>query len=54
MKKDEAEESGKKATKRLEQGASQAESTFHRKLISEDPEGDCAHNTSAPDSVRGR
>ncbi len=32
----------KEVGKRLEAGASQAESVFYKKLVSEDPDGDCS------------
>ena len=35
----------KKTSKRLELGATQADSTFLRKLASEDPEGNCGSST---------
>lgn len=38
-----AESQSSKPKKRLEAGATQAESTFYRKLITEDPEEDCLH-----------
>ncbi|PAV23976.1 Utp21-domain-containing [Pyrrhoderma noxium] len=37
---DDTQDQKKKTTKRLESGATQADSTFLRKLVSEDPEGD--------------
>ena len=38
---DDTQDQKKNTTKRLESGATQADSTFLRKLVSEDPEGDC-------------